>query len=118
MLISGFDRLITRLPIQKVDTLETRFEQNICVGVRRLGERIRADSRGSEQDGKNGRKFSAPPQKVSILMPVAIFEGQECRVPGHVDRDGPAPPSALHVHRQPIHDTPVNMNISTYKYRR
>ena len=78
MLISGFDRLITRLPIQKVDALENRFEQNICVCVRRLGERIRANCRGSEQDGNNGRKFSAPTQKAPILRLVALFEGQKC----------------------------------------
>jgi len=71
--IADFNGTTISLPIQKIDTLELWFEQNIGMAVRRLCERISGYRGRSEKDGENGRKFSASTQKPPFIVGISIF---------------------------------------------
>jgi hypothetical protein len=115
--IADFNGTTISLPIQKIDTLELWFEENIGMAVRRLCERISGYRGRSEEDGENRRKFSASTQKPPRLRLTAFFERHQRGVAGHIYRDDLAPPSAHYVDRQRVHDSSVDVHILAHDDR-
>jgi hypothetical protein len=71
--IADFNGTTTSLPIQKIDTLELWFEENIGLAVRRLCERISGYGGRSEEDGENGRKFFGADSKTAKTSAYCIL---------------------------------------------